>query len=347
MRNRKHKKTGPGGLIGRSAALALINERLLKTRVDQGLIETGTMINTLGRGREKQGFDKVSILTELAKRSQKFDGVYPDGRVNLTKAAKDSGLTRSFLSKSVFRNCCYLKGGGTLPYLWQKPPAGSRHTCKQEATVLPVDVTNLKRKIAEAHREADLDLGKDWEDLQDLAGRFGMRIGRLGPILCDLRAPTDCAKRIWRRERKRSKKTHRLFRRVWLYRISLVKEELARISSEKEELARLAARSAGEANGATRASNTKRNNKRGPDKTPRTREIEDYCLKLAEDNPSQPNPAKRVVLANKVRERYQLAHFPEGNFSVYAARAAKRKKHPWPIPKNAQQVQPAQILENP
>jgi hypothetical protein len=203
------------GFIGRGAALALgINERTLQRLVDAGLIETAEIPNTLGRGRTKTGFKKNDILIFLGKSAQAFDGFYPDGRINLSRAAKDSGLPRNFLYQCTKKGMCYYRADGRLPSLLQKRPIGSGRRGKAERTVWPEDVTALKRAIAEAERQVIPD--GEWADVKDLAARYGVHVGRLGPLLRGLRQtnPTS-AIRIWWDRRGQ-------WRQVWLYQVERI-----------------------------------------------------------------------------------------------------------------------------
>jgi hypothetical protein len=77
----------------------------------------------------------------------KFDGVYDDGRVNLTKAAHDSGLSRNFLKKCI-RNTTYLSEGKLRSKKQRR--LGERFHGSGEHTVLPGDLKRLRDGIGEA-----------------------------------------------------------------------------------------------------------------------------------------------------------------------------------------------------
>jgi hypothetical protein len=65
--------------------------------------------------------------------------------------------------------------------------------------------------------------------------------------------------------------------------------------------------------------------RRGPDKRQRTKEIEDSCLKLLDDNALKKQPEKVQALANKVKDEFGLSYFPRTYVYVYANRARDRQ----------------------
>jgi hypothetical protein len=215
--------------VGRKTALALridgqskgIHERTLRKLANAGMVETASIPNTLGRGREKTGFKKADILSFLARRGQKFDGIYPDGRINLSRASKNLGLSREFLANCTKKGKCVYRDDGRLPFILQKLPLGRKGS--PECTVLPNDAIALKKAIAETRRQ--LIPGNDWEDMEDLATRYkGHSNGSLWSVLISIRANSpEKAMRIWTEDRSEH------WRRVWFYEVEEVGRRLKRL----------------------------------------------------------------------------------------------------------------------
>jgi hypothetical protein len=131
-------------------------------RFDNARKENGL---TLGRngpgGIGLQGLP-LDLAQSLENNLPEFNGVFPDGRVSLSKASDDSGLNRNFLKKSCIAKTPYLSNlkdrpdlQGTLPSVKQNPPAAKWHassTRRQEHSVWMTDVMRLKASILEAEK---------------------------------------------------------------------------------------------------------------------------------------------------------------------------------------------------
>jgi hypothetical protein len=114
--------------------------------VEEGRVER-TIVRSKGLGAHAEiaAYKRSDVEAYLQTRGVKFDGVYPDGRINLTRAARLCGIRRGQLNEYIRKKW--------LHAIKQDPPR-ERGRRRREWTVLPEELNAFKMQLVAARRGA-------------------------------------------------------------------------------------------------------------------------------------------------------------------------------------------------